>query len=282
MQIVRMLLRRYFHLGDAGGAKIVALLLLCAVSLPCKASQIGCNSVVMSGPGYVGLDDNRGNPLSPNVLASSIQANVMGEPFTLTLTINCAKGPSWTGEAVAWMAEYKTGSATSYTPFSITQPVKWITVPGGGSTTVSFTFKGLPDSVQPSINTIIDFGCTNPNIPRYPNMARETRFDIDTTYYLPDAPQQRPFLGVITDACNWSKGTSQYGAVEAAITTGLYNCGYITYGATGFTGFKPNAATPTGETFYLTKYLYARPMHLTAACYDIANYLLCCANALGL
>ena len=113
-------------------------------------------------------------------------------------------------------------------------------------------------------------------------MARETRFDIGTTYYLPDAPQQRPFLGVITDACNWSKGTSQYGAVEAALTTGLYNCGYIIYGATGFTGFNPNAATPTGETFYLTKYLYARPMHLTAACYDISNYLLCCTNAMGL
>ncbi len=236
----------------------------------------------MSGPGYVGLDDNHGNPLSANVLVSPVQANVMGEPFTLTATISCAPGASWTGEAVVALAQYKTESSTSYTPFSVTPESTWITVPGGGSKTVSFTFNGLPDSVQPLINTIINIGCYNPQIRGYPSMLEQTQFDIYTTHYLPDAPQQRPFLGVISDACNWAVGTTQYTAVEAAITKGLYNCGYITYGgAARFTSDTPaNTATPTGETFLLTKFLYGRPT--TAACYDVANYLLCCANALGL
>ena len=236
----------------------------------------------MSGPGYVGLDDNHGNPLSANVLVSPVQANVMGEPFTLTATISCAPGASWTGEAVVALAQYKTESSNAYTPFSVTPASTWITVPGGGSKTVSFTFNGLPDSVQPLINTVINIGCYNPQIRGYPSLQEQTQFDIYTTHYLPDAPQQRPFLGVISDACNWAVGTTQYTAVEAAITKGLYNCGYITYGgAARFTSDTPaNTATPTGETFLLTKFLYGRPT--TAACYDVANYLLCCANALGL
>ncbi len=265
-----------------GWGVILALIFWCAIALPCSANQIGCTSVVMSGPGYIGLDDNHGNPLSANVLVSQVQANVMAEPFTLTATISCAPGPSWTGEAVVALAQFETESSHAYTPFSVTPASTWITVPGGGSKTVSFTFNGLPDSVQPLINTVINIGCYNPQIRGYPSMLEQTQFDIYTTHYLPEAPQQRPFLGVISDACNWAVGTTQYGATEAALTEGLYYSQYITYDAKAqFTQFTPAfPAAPTGEIFLLTQFLYGRPT--PGSCYDVANYLLCCANALGL
>ncbi len=221
--------------------------------------------------------------MSSDVLVQPLQANVMGDPFTLSVTISCAPGPSWTGEAVVSLAQFKTVSASTYTQFSVTPSSQWITVPGGGDTTVSFTFSGLPATVQPNVNTLIDFGCYNPKIRGYPSLQQQAQFDIFTTHYLPEAPQPRPFEWVIIDACRWAMGTSQYGATEAALTQGLYNSPWLHYVPdTALTGFSPTMDNPTSERFYLTRFIDALPDHPGVDCYDVANYLLCCTNALGL
>ena len=95
-------------------------------------------------------------------------------------------------------------------------------------------------------------------------------------YDTPDAPMGAPWVGILANACNWAKGDKTAASVSADLTKGLFFSGKFAYPiSTGTYWTDPR----TG--LYMLSQLLGSPSPQSGNCQDVSDYLMVCANAVG-
>ena len=255
---------------------------VCAVPSPPGNLQIV--SATMGGQGYVPIDDNSGVPLSNDLAIQPKQAAIMGTPLTVNVTFKSPTG--FNGSVDVSEAYYSlTAVDANLTPVNlgVSPATANLNLPAGGTQVVTFTFNSLPASVQPGAAFTIQWVASG-------DVFAQLHFNVYTVFAAPDAPQLQPWLGVLQDACSWAQNDNSYSNIAQDLTghtylngqTGLFWANEFTYQTDqAFGGFQGGSLAPPYETFNLSGFL-ATPKPAFGNCYDVNNYLCCCANALGL
>ena len=105
--------------------------------------------------------------------------------------------------------------------------------------------------------------------------------DIRMVIYLvhqnPNSPQEQPWIGVLDDACEWAAGDNTDDAVARDLTLGLYYSQRFYYYDNPQTG-----ANWLRDGAFRLKGFLATTGYQAGNCVDVSDYLVICANALGL
>ncbi len=255
---------------------------VCAVPSPPGNLQIV--SATMGGQGYVPIDDNNGVPLSNDLAISPNQAAIKGTPLTVNVTFKSPTG--FNGSVDVSEAYYSLTAVDANLPpvnLGVSPATANLNLPAGGTQVVTFTFNSLPASVQPGAAFTIQWVASG-------DVFAPLHFNVYTVFAAPDAPQLQPWLGVLQDACSWAQNDNSYSNIAQDLTghtylngqTGLFWANEFTYQeGQAFGSSSISQLQLPDEHFYLAKFL-ATPKPTAGNCSDVANYLCCCANALGL
>lgn len=259
---------------------ILLLWFVVSISFAQNTVYPGLRRAVVSGNGHVPCSDNFGNPLPEaqwevvgGGLAVYPTAALLNSSVTVSLTFALGQNaPPYNG-IVSFPFIWYDGRPVSYSPAS--QPLR---VNPGSSSTVNVTIGPLPNQVYPRSTLLVMYRLSNPVQPSN-YLQSACAIPLYLVYERPNFPQLRPWIGVLDNACTWAKGENTYEGVARKLTTGLFFAQRFAY-PTGTPGYPSTWRDEEGD-FQLSRFL-STPGWVDGNCVDVSDYLLICANALGL
>lgn len=237
---------------------------------------------VVSGPGHVPCKDNLGNDLPNTTFYTEVDLGpAVGTPTAAVRTRSGA--PSYIPVSITfWRPSYAPNwfvgtfqmNPLTYNGQTIPmQPMSFAAVIyPGGTFTQTFTVGPLP-----STGSWRHELCFSWTADWY--SSGYCRQPLYVVYDWPVYPQQRPWLGVLNDACSWAEGESTASDVARELTPGLFFAQRFAYtmdqDKDGFPGPSAPQWTTGGQatTFLLASFL-ATSGYVPGNCIDVSDYLL--------
>jgi hypothetical protein len=261
---------------------VTLLTILIAVSQAAKAGPIVNYKIVTGGSGHVPCKDNQGIDLPPEQYYDPIfdpnapdpQADPYAYPTaakrnsTITITASFRAGTGgFHGTVDVDACHY------GLVPIPCTPASTPISVSENDTFTITWTVGVLPNYVSPAKSTSIILRLKETG---QPDVLTSLGPSVYLVHKTPTAPQVKPWLGVLDNACTWAEGENTDDNVSKELTLGLFFAQRFAYPAN-----TDSYWTVGGTTFRLSDFL-ATPGWVSGNCVDVSDYLLICANALGL
>jgi hypothetical protein len=269
-------------------AVLVVLFLLPEVSIAGLLNY----KIVVSGAGHVPCKDNQGNDLPPEQYWEQLfdptfegkggggegEPEVISHPTAAKKNSNITITYGFKADNLGWNGTVQVNSAyygLDSVPASLIGSGQ-INVPPDGWVTLQVNVGALPNKVHPAQSLMVNFTFTQQGQSPTPAAIGPMLYLV---YDTPQAPQVKPWLGVLNDVCSWAINQNTAPLVAQYATVKLNANSVFTYGP------PPYYATyvPQGSTtgFQLKQFLAAsRPV--VGNCYDVSCYLAICLSAVGL
>jgi len=97
-----------------------------------------------------------------------------------------------------------------------------ISVPSGGDASVTFSVGPFPNMVKPKKTLVCTLVPSPNNVSIWGADSTPVTEPVYLVYSTPNAPQVKPWLGVLDNACAWAEGQSTYSDVAKMLTKGEF------------------------------------------------------------
>lgn len=262
---------------------LLAALSLCALPQRAWAQYSpSVQKIDLSGSGHVRCKDSSGNLLqavemdATHTPVYATSAGIQGQNLTAGVALHHTAGQQpFSGRAhFSVVFEYPDfPNPNGQIPITVAPAEQSVTIAVGGTTNLTLTLGELPDQVRGGSLRIL---CTF-KTPEGTYLHSQTDFlPFYVLYDTPTAPQENPWEGVLYEACWWARGENTQNAVAKKLTLGVffYRLAYPEDTGSHWTD-------DDTDDFLLTNFL-ASSGYQSANCVDVSDFLLICANAVGL
>jgi hypothetical protein len=250
--------------------------LLCLPALASAAPMTRITTLRMDGAGHVPCRDNTGADLPPEQysLTGGWQyptAAKMGQSVTVTVTWFCPANAS--GPTVGTITA-SNGLYGGVIPVPVDGSPRSFSISPGGTCSLSWTVGPLPSYVYPK--ALLSFQMNATWTQNHSAVQLNYAQDLYLVYDTPTAPLQKPWLGVLDDACAWAIYQNTPTGVMQQLTLGEFYAQRFVYPS----DTAPRWINESNGHFKLRDYL-EEPGWVWGNCVDVSDYLSICANALG-